>query len=430
MAVAEVGHSATLSDESGANLTALSGSLSLPAGSTCAIAYLRWRNDVAVTSVTYGGTLMLAVTGRVTFNDGGIAYWNVQAFYLQSPPTGSNTLSVSWGGNVVVNCTASLSGYSGVHATTPIRAGSGASFTGYSDNVTHLASITVASAVDDLSTSIISSAATITTSQTAMVVSGSYGTDRAAGATSVTHTWTTASGGASTALQGFSIQAATGGGGGGPAPASPIVTTGSGANENPLSDGGKWTTGVRTGTGLQRTSNQIRGLTATACDSYYNVATFGDTDFYLTIADPPTDTAITTELYWRLANPGGAVNAYGLRLAASGGVFNQYLLRRYDAGSGTTTATLSGPTLTSGMGIWVHMVGALMVLYTNPGGGAWTPIDAGHTDATYATGYCGLRLDGDPACTHVTNIGIGAASVPPVTHVPVLLGQYRRRRAR
>ncbi len=176
--------------------------------------YVFWSASATVSSVVWdpaGANQSLTSVGAAVHNSADNS--NIQAFYLANPTAGSSkvvrvTLSstqLCWTGGFVAT---------GVDQTTPVRASS------YTSNV-DANNITITSQADDLTSSMVLTASTVTgTDQTLIAMNdngfGGVGFDYAVPSGNVTHTWSGVFAGSPFAsILGFSIKASVGGGGGG-----------------------------------------------------------------------------------------------------------------------------------------------------------------------------------------------------------------------
>lgn len=145
-----------------------------------------------ISAVTYGGVAATALGVKVDNTGSGRSF--IRTYRVINPPTGSNTLSVTWTAGNSINLYAYLRAYNGVDQTTPVRAGSYTTFSG-NTSAGGTASLVVPSAVGDRTfTSVGAVATALTTTQTLRRHNDSTGSavtgfDDAAGAATVTHTW-------------------------------------------------------------------------------------------------------------------------------------------------------------------------------------------------------------------------------------------------
>ena len=99
------------------------------------ISYLN-ANNRAVSSITYGGAAMTLV-GDLNYNNGGTTYYTrVYIYRLIAPPTGSNTLDVTWSGALSQGAVVGAITYTGVNQTTPTGTFASASGNNSSPSVT------------------------------------------------------------------------------------------------------------------------------------------------------------------------------------------------------------------------------------------------------------------------------------------------------
>jgi hypothetical protein len=210
-AVAFVNANTPLKSTSG---TTLSGVQSVNSGTDLvAIVVVGFRgqygNPTTISSVKLNNTAMAAVDGQLTISSG----FNLQAFYLAAPPTGTPTLSITFS-QAVWEAAAAVVVYSGVSQSMPIRSGSSTRFSGSSDTAA-TGSVTIPSAEGDRTVSGSTSlGGSVSTNQTlrwiALPGNAFDAADDAAGTTSVTHTWNVTFQGSPIGIQGFSIQSAAG----------------------------------------------------------------------------------------------------------------------------------------------------------------------------------------------------------------------------
>src|SRR5262249_43424383 len=135
----------------------------------------------------------------------------VRSFYLANPPTGTNTLTVTYTGSCP-NRLALLINYSGVDQASPIRPNSYTSFSGSSSSGN--TSLTITSHVGDRTFSFIGDRGGVSMSTNQPVRNHDVswggvlrGADEGGGAANVTHTWSTSDGSSSVAMRGGSLAA-------------------------------------------------------------------------------------------------------------------------------------------------------------------------------------------------------------------------------
>ena len=172
------------------------------------IVHVGWGNSptaISVSGVTWGGVAMTSAgAAATTANSAG-----TQIFYLANPSTGSPSIVVTLSGTETFDIWADGITYTGVNQTTPVRSGTYATNSTTSGNPL---AITVSSQVGDkTNSSTIDELGVQTSSQTQRTngTTGSrtgFGSDDAAGATTVTHSWNYGSG-THAAVAGFSLAA-------------------------------------------------------------------------------------------------------------------------------------------------------------------------------------------------------------------------------
>lgn len=163
-------------------------------------------------TVTYGGAAMTSVgTPPIATTTS-----NVALYTLASPATGSNTLAWTVSNGPAASLFADLTAYQGVNQTTPARSGS---YNSLSDTTTSTtASLVITSQTGDMTTTVAScadgSSGIASTNQTQRNIDNSgtfsFGTDDAAGAATVTHTWTWSLAVVNHIVAGFSIDGSVG----------------------------------------------------------------------------------------------------------------------------------------------------------------------------------------------------------------------------
>ena len=199
--------------------SSLSGSQSVTSSGSdiVAVVNVTWDSNtgttgITVTDITYGGQAMTAAYSPVEYNSDGSRIFTCQQFWLANPPTGSNTLSITFSSSDL-DVYAVLTAYNNVNQTTPVRPGTATSNTGLTGDP----SLTVTSNVHDLTTTVVSARGlgSGTTNQTsdAKNTSGSFdfASDHATtAAASVSHSWSGTSG-LAWCIAGFSLQTDSGG---------------------------------------------------------------------------------------------------------------------------------------------------------------------------------------------------------------------------
>ena len=174
----------------------------------------------------------------------------------------------------------------------------------------------------------------------------------------------------------------------------PIVDNFDRLNENPLSDGLRWTNGVVGSgeSGLYIPSNWLACSRSTTCTAWRNSAQYGpDSESWARIATLP-GTANSVRLYVRIQQPGSsAADGYELRTIQQTGT-DQVLLERIDNGTIVTRLTILQE-LAVGDTLLLRAKGTTIEAWRNDGS-SWTRIGL-ITDSTYgAAGYAGIGLRG------------------------------------
>jgi hypothetical protein len=163
--------------------------------------------------------------------------------------------------------------------------------------------------------------------------------------------------------------------------------------ENPLSDGGNWTTGIISShAAMEANGTQCKGTTASNNSGYRNNATYGpDTETFYTL--PTLSGTSQVGVYARLANPGsaGATDGYRVLMTKLGGA-DEHRIARVDNDVGTQ---LAAPTqeVASGDSMGLRDAGSVHEAYYKAGAGNWTLLGSA-TDGTYTVaGNIGLQCN-------------------------------------
>jgi hypothetical protein len=176
-------------------------------------------------------------------------------------------------------------------------------------------------------------------------------------------------------------------------PTTPIITNFTGANEDPLSEGGTWGGPTQNGRGLLQRLNNVAKASASVSTSYaqyYNPAIYGpDCESYTTIAVLPVNGVV---VHARIQNPG---NATTMELYA--GVYSPgigWRIFRCLNGSSFTQvgSTTASPAAQVGVGIGLEVIGTTLTLkhYT---GGQWNDRVTGADSSIAEAGFIGLQVD-------------------------------------
>lgn len=170
------------------------------------VAYDGTLGGISVTA-SYGGNAMTSCGAPSVSSTG--SHTNVAAFYLASPPTGSNTLAITGSGTGFFEIYVNLIAFAGVNQTTPVRPG-----TYQTLDIVGATSgtLTITSDPNDMTLSAAesgNSGSTNTTNQTSDGINNNGGNGAGSDhcttpASSVVHTWTFSS--TQNVMLGFSIQ--------------------------------------------------------------------------------------------------------------------------------------------------------------------------------------------------------------------------------
>jgi hypothetical protein len=186
-------------------------------------------------------------------------------------------------------------------------------------------------------------------------------------------------------------------------------------NEDPLSDGGKWSIGPDDfgGTNNLRVNGDACWMgTATSANGYRNDQDYGpDCEVYCTIAAVPT-TAIL--LFVRCVNIGaGTTDGYAVYFNFSG--TDDALICRVDNDSlvGLGSAIVPPAPFAIGDKLGLEVIGTTVAAYVFQSG-SWTQLGT-RTDGTYtAAGKIGLKLSDSGANAKVDDFGGGTVGGGPV----------------
>ena len=186
-------------------------------------------------------------------------------------------------------------------------------------------------------------------------------------------------------------------------PTTSILDTFNRANENPLSDGGKWSSPILSGdAALKIVSNQCVAGSGQS-DSYWSASKFGpDCEVFVDIVATPVEPSIACRT--SLENT-GAPNAYFGNFVESGGFYQIVLVT---AGGNTTLVSTSG-TLLNGDSFGMSAIGSLISLWRKTGG-EWS-LATSIVDTTLAgSGHIGAFMFSGNADAYA-NFGGGTAGI-------------------
>lgn len=202
-----------------------------------------------------------------------------------------------------------------------------------------------------------------------------------------------------------------GGGGGGSFPTTDVLTTFTGADEDPLSEGGDWASSIRWDGGggvpandLRLVSNQAGPSASGAnshCASYWNTSFAADQEVFATVG-VKCDDGKWCSLAARIQDPStSGVDFYALEIDAVAGSANDtWSIYRYNDNSGSLVGSLGTQEFSAGdkIGLEVSGTGATVTLrayiYT---GGVWTQVGSDVEDTSgsriTAAGYIGAHMN-------------------------------------
>ena len=195
-------------------------------------------------------------------------------------------------------------------------------------------------------------------------------------------------------------------------PNTPILDTFIRANENPLSNGGKWTLGWDASPDpMQILSNQAVATVAGA-GAYWNVQTFGpDCEVYATLNTIPSVNNQAV-LALRITTPGNNMSAYAVRVDRFD---NTIKIFKYVNGSGPVESWSQAATLSNGDSFGMSAIDNILTVYTKAGAGAWTQLFqvVDNSSPLLTAGY--ISVEGEDTTAGFINFGGG-------TLLPVSIG--------
>ena len=174
----------------------------------------------------------------------------------------------------------------------------------------------------------------------------------------------------------------------------PLVDSFNRANENPLSDAGRWSNGVDGNgeRGLGVTSNALAGGKTTTTTAWRNASQYGpDAEAWATVTTLPGN-GNAFRLYVRVQQPGSsAVDGYMLLFTQSSGT-DSVALYRITNGALTSLASATRE-VAVGNRLLVRAKGSVLEAWVKAGS-TWTRV-AQITDTTYpGAGYAGVAIRG------------------------------------
>lgn len=211
-------------------------------------------------------------------------------------------------------------------------------------------------------------------------------------------------------------------------PTTSVLTSFTGADEDPLSEGGNWTSSIRWDGGASAPANDLRRASNQAapsatgsnghCASYWSSSFAADQEVYATMATKCTDGQYV-ELWARIQSPAtSGVDGYVLQVSAVAGAANDsWDIVRYNDNSGTSVSSLGTQEVSAGdkIGLEVTGTGATVTLRAYLySGGSWSQVgsDASDTSGSRITssGYIGLHIQDTGNACRWDDFGGGAIS--------------------
>lgn len=165
-------------------------------------------------------------------------------------------------------------------------------------------------------------------------------------------------------------------------------------DENPLSFGGQWTTSVRSGatSPLLVTGNLCAGSSSGANSSFWNIATFTDSEVFATMT---TKSGVNLfAIFLGLLGPGNnlTVDGYGLQLVIVGGTDSLRISILTDGVLATLGADIPQE-VSDDDSIGLDRISTILTAYYKASGGSWTALSS-RNDSTYTTaGNLGMQIN-------------------------------------
>ena len=182
-------------------------------------------------------------------------------------------------------------------------------------------------------------------------------------------------------------------------PVTTVLTSFTGSDENPLSEGGNWASPILAARGsFQRLSNMAQSTSGTTCQNYWTPTIFGETEVFVTIATKGTGTQ-WIDLWARIQTPNTAgLDGYFLEITNAAGNDTWQFGRMDNATATFPLATLTATEVAVGdqIGLRVTGTGATVTLaaWHKPSAGAWTLIGTygdTHANRIVSAGYIGIE---------------------------------------
>jgi hypothetical protein len=206
-------------------------------------------------------------------------------------------------------------------------------------------------------------------------------------------------------------------------PTTGVIDTFNRANEDPLSDGGKWSIGPDDFGGtnnLRVASNECFQGSATSSNGYRNDQDYGpDCEVYCTITVIPT-TAVA--LYARCVNIGsGTTDGYTVYFDCNASPDVVLICRNDNDGLTVLGASITmGTSLVVGDKVGMEIVGSTIAAYAYQSG-AWTQLGTRSDGAYTAAGKIGVRISDSGSNSRIDDFGggtvVGGAPSPSLRTV-------------
>ncbi len=201
-------------------------------------------------------------------------------------------------------------------------------------------------------------------------------------------------------------------------PTTGVIDSFNRANEDPLSDGGKWSIGPDDFGGtnnLRVASNECFQGVATSSNGYRNDQDYGpDSEVYVTLSVIPTTAVL---LYLRLVNIGaGTTDGYACYFNFSG--TDDALICRVDNDSLVGLGTAFTPPAPYAIGdkLGLEVIGSTLAAYVFQSG-SWTQLGTRSDGAYTAAGKIGVRVSDSGSNARVDDFG-GGTVVGGATPLP------------
>lgn len=195
------------------------------------------------------------------------------------------------------------------------------------------------------------------------------------------------------------------------APTTPILSTFTGGDEDPLSEGGNFAGPVRNGLSqCRRVSNQAaHSLTATSVSatSYWTPTQFAaDQEVYATVPVAPPTSTQAVSIWGRIHNPGNASTAEAY-IGAWAKDIGFRIFKMLTGSSFTQIGSTDSTALANNDGMWLNINGTALTLYHFTGG-SWVQRVSTTDSSITGAGYIGMEFGTLETDARLDDFGGGA----------------------